>query len=155
MAKYHVTVSVRKDYAARLDKRWLKSVVGAALDHEKVEAPAEVSLLVMDDETVRRLNRDYRQVDRITDVLAFALTEDGGPFVTPPDGVARLGEVVVSYPQAARQAERAKHSIKAEMALLVVHGVLHLLGYDHAGPTGKRRMWRRQKAILAKLAGTL
>ncbi|MCX8126446.1 MAG: rRNA maturation RNase YbeY, partial [Dehalococcoidia bacterium] len=61
------------------------------------------------------------------------------------------GEVVISYPQAVRQAEAAGHSIKAEIALLVVHGVLHLLGYDHENVSDKRRMWRRQRAVLAKL----
>ena len=125
-------------------------VVAAVLDEEKVEGPAELSLLVIGDSEVHRLNRQYRDKDSTTDVLSFGMSE-GEAFVTPPDGVRRLGEVVISCPQAERQAAKAKHSLKSELALLAVHGVLHLLGYDHAGPAEKRKMWRRQKAILSKL----
>jgi len=143
---------VHEDYAERLDARWLRNVVSATLDAEKVAPPAEVSLLVIGDAEVHRLNRDYRGKDRTTDVLSFGMTGgDREDFITPPDGMRHLGEVIVSYPQAERQARDAGHSVKDEMALLVVHGVLHLLGYDHECAADKRRMWRRQKAVLAKL----
>lgn len=143
---------MHEDYAERLDARWLRNVVSATLDAEKVAPPAEVSLLVIGDAEVHRLNRDYRGKDRTTDVLSFGMTGgDREDFITPPDGMRHLGEVIVSYPQAERQARDAGHSVKDEMALLVVHGVLHLLGYDHECAADKRRMWRRQKAVLAKL----
>ncbi|MEW6142173.1 MAG: rRNA maturation RNase YbeY [Chloroflexota bacterium] len=152
MAKNRIIVAVHEDYAEHLDAGWLRGVVAVTLDEEKVSPPVEVSLLVIGDAEVHRLNRDYRGKDRITDVLSFGMTGGkGDDFIAPPDGVRRLGEVIISYPQAERQAKDAGHNVKSEMALLVVHGVLHLLGYDHGNVADKRRMWRRQKAILAKL----
>lgn len=152
MPTRRVNAFIHEDFAGKLDTRWLKGVITAVLDDEGVKPPAEVSLLVIGDTEVHRLNRAYRGKDRTTDVLSFGMTggENDG-FVTPPDGVKHLGEVIISYPQAERQAKDAGHSLKAEMALLVVHGVLHLLGYDHEKAMDKRRMWSRQKAVLAKL----
>jgi len=152
MPAHKITAFIHEDFAGKLDARWLKGVVAAVLEEEKVSPPAEVSLLVIGDAEVHRLNRDYRGKDRTTDVLSFGMIGgENGAFVTPPDGVKRLGEVIISYPQAERQAKDAGHSVKAEMALLVVHGVLHLLGYNHESAADKRKMWRRQKAVLAKL----
>lgn len=143
---------MHEEYSGRIDPKWLRSVVAAVLEAEKVVPPVEVSLLVIGDDEVRRLNRDYRGKDRTTDVLSFGMTGGSGDgFIAPPDGVRHLGEVVISYPQAERQAFSAGHSIRAEVALLLVHGVLHLLGYDHENTADRRRMWRRQKAVLAKL----
>ncbi len=150
--KNRITVAVHEDYADRLDSKWLRKVVGVVLDEERVTPPAEVSLLVIGDAEVHRLNRDYRGNDRTTDVLSFGMTGGGDEtFVTPPDGIKHLGEVIISYPRAECQAKDAGHSVRAEVALLVVHGVLHLLGYDHEKVADKRKMWRRQKAVLAKL----
>jgi probable rRNA maturation factor len=102
---------------------------------------------------VRELNRRYRGIDEPTDVISFALTEektegDSFPFVTPPDGFLHLGEVIISYPQAVRQAEEQHHGIEEEIALLVVHGTLHLLGYEHDEPVREQEMRAVEKRIL-------
>lgn len=107
---------------------------------------AQLSVDVVGDGRMRRLNRLYRRIDRPTDVLAFAMREAGGP-KSP-----LLGDVVISLPTAARQSAKAGHSINREMAILLVHGVLHLLGYDHEqGPLEARRMRRKEQALLRSL----
>lgn len=108
---------------------------------------AEVGVLVTADETVRRLNREYAGEDASTDVLAFSLQE-GEEFIVP-DRVERLGEVIISFPTAQRQAEEAGWGIDQEVAHLLVHGILHLLGYDHAVPEEEARMRTREETLLA------
>jgi len=106
----------------------------------------EISLAVVGDGRMRRLNKMYRGKNRVTDVLAFShrsvlpyLVKAFPPvgkkteveFVGPPDGIERLGEVVICYPRAKKQAKRMGHSLEKELTLLFTHGLLHLLGYDH------------------------
>jgi len=89
-------------------------------------AATELTIVLAGDATVRRLNRVFRKKDKTTDVLSFP--ESGRPY---PDGTLPLGEIVISVPQAARQAKAAGHGLARELRLLVIHGYLHLLGYDH------------------------
>ena len=151
-----IDVQVFPPYSRRLSKAWLRDVVELALDVRDEESPLCISLVVADDETVHGLNRDFRGLDEPTDVLAFPLWEsrygdDDGPGGLPPEASAPVGEVVISYPQAARQAREARKLVRAEMALLVIHGVLHLLGYDHADDCEKQRMWAVQDDVLARV----
>jgi rRNA maturation RNase YbeY len=114
---------------------------------------SSLSLLLVGDGAMRRLNRRYRRRDRTTDVLAFPMAVS--PRLTPH--ASRLtphpiGDIVISLPQAARQAKRAGHSLERELAVLVTHGVLHLLGYDHERSAREaRRMQRKERAILGAL----
>jgi len=112
------------------------------------ESRSELSLELTGDRRMRRLNREYRKKDRPTDVLAFPIREAvmprGASPVTP-----MLGDVVVSLPMAVRQAREAGRSIDDELAMLLVHGVLHLCGYDHErNPREATRMSRRERALL-------
>jgi probable rRNA maturation factor len=95
-------------------------------------------VVLADDATVRALNRTYRGRDRTTDVLAFPQGGEGG----------LLGDVVISLPQAARQARRVGHSLAREVALLAIHGTLHLLGYEDETARGRKRMWEAQDRLL-------
>ncbi|MBI2856772.1 MAG: rRNA maturation RNase YbeY [Chloroflexi bacterium] len=133
----------------------LVSVARRTLSAELNDRAAEVSLVLTDQETLRHLNRQYRDIDRATDVLAFALTEsrDGSDFVPPPDGVRHLGEVIVSYPQAEAQAKEHAHDVTRELALLVTHGVLHLLGFDHMRAGDAAAMETRERAVLEQFFG--
>jgi probable rRNA maturation factor len=106
----------------------------------------DLSIVLTDDAQLHQLNRDYLGVDAVTDVLSFPANE-----TNPETGVPYLGDVLISIPCAKAQAQGASHSLEAELQLLVVHGVLHLLGYDHAGPEDKVRMWAAQFQILATL----
>lgn len=119
-----------------LDAGWLEGIATAALAAQGVEDDVEMGLVIASQEKVHQLNKTYRGQNKPTDVLSFALlpeadAESGSSFATPPDGVKHLGEVIISYPQTFIQAEEHGHSLKKEAAILVIHGVLHLLGYDH------------------------
>ncbi len=144
MSFYQVEVRVRSAFADDVSPHWLREVVETALRAEEQPEGAEVTLLITGDEEIRDLNRKYRDTDRPTDVLAFGGSE-GEPFVIPEGFPIYLGDVVVSYPRVEAQAEAVGHSVKEELALLVVHGCLHLLGYDHAEEEGRREMWERQE----------
>lgn len=110
--------------------------------------PLTVALLVTDDYNIRRLNLQYLGEDAPTDVLAFGMGEGTDGFVSPPAMVRHLGDLVVSYPRAAIQAAEYGQSVPDELDRLVVHGILHLLGYDDHGQQEREQMWSRQEAIL-------
>jgi len=121
---------------------------------ESVPPDSEISLVIAGQRKIRRLNREYRGKDRNTDVLAFAMTEQRpreSSFITAPGIAHHLGEVLISYPQAVIQAKEQYHSLKKEIAILIIHGILHLLGYDHEKPADKNNMNAREKAILITL----
>ena len=112
----------------------------------------QVTLVITDDEGIRTLNRDYVGLDTPTDVLAFSAREDGGSFVIAPGAGEYLGDVIISYPRAIDQAQDQGHAVDQELCLLTIHGMLHLLGYDHEGARDKAIMWARQEALLAQVA---
>jgi probable rRNA maturation factor len=135
-------------------EEWLKEAIRKTLVAEGADPSSEVSLVITDQECIHQLNREYLGEDRPTDVLAFLMLPSGGEtrgFVSPPDGLAHLGEVIISLPQATAQAEEHGHSMGREIAILTVHGVLHLLGYDHDGPDAERSMKAREREILTQI----
>ena len=146
MTEHVILVSIAEPFAGSLSEERLAATARRALEAE--DAPAcELSVTVTDDETVRSLNREYAGEDDVTDVLSFSQRE-GEEFVSPPEGAPQLGEVVIAYPQAARQAGERGHTGAEEVTRLLVHGVLHLLGYDHAEPEEARRMREREEALV-------
>lgn len=112
---------------------------------------AEVSLTLVDDEQIHVLNRDYRSVDRPTDVISFALEEGDEPTIIGGPAEMLLGEIVISMETALRQAAEYGHSLEREVAFLALHGMLHLLGYDHMTQEDEKRMFDKQTEILAAL----
>lgn len=144
-----IDVQVPPEYAAIVSEERLRAVGEAVLQHEGVSGQA--TLVITTDEGIQDLNRAYRDVDAPTDVLSFGAQEEGGEFVAAPEASAYLGDVIVSYPRAAAQAAEQGHSVEQELNLLVVHGILHLLGYDHAEEEEKAAMWATQDAILRGL----
>ncbi len=149
----HVTVS--RNFSRFVSKDWLMTIGKKVLQSAGIDIPAEVGLVITGDRTIRRLNRQYRGKDESTDVLSFPMSgvedSEGVHFVSPPDGVCHLGEVIICYPQVVRQCEIHGHSITDELEVLIVHGILHLLGYDHETPRERARMRRKEKEILTKL----
>jgi probable rRNA maturation factor len=138
-----IDVHVFPAFRGTVKAAWLRRVAQAALSVAEPMGQGSVSLVIADDETLRDLNVRFRGFDYVTDVLSFGATgeildpdapaPDPGPdFPQIPDATPVLGEVVLSYPQAVRQAEEHQVTAVREVALLVVHGILHLLGYDHA-----------------------
>ncbi len=146
MTDHIILVSIADPFAASLSEVWLTAIARRVLEAEAVP-PAELSIAITDDETVRALNRQYANEDAVTDVLSFSQRE-GEEFVSPPGGVPPLGEVIIAYPQAARQAAEHGHSVGDEIARLLIHGTLHLLGYDHAEAKEERRMRTREEELL-------
>lgn len=125
----------------------VRRAVEAALEYEGVTFSCEVSVTFVDNERIKELNSEYRNIDRETDVLSFP-TGDTGEGVT-------LGDVVISLEKAKAQAEEYGHSLEREIAFLTVHSVLHLLGYDHeTGEEDEKEMFRRQDEIMDKLGIT-
>jgi len=108
-------------------------------------AQGELSVVLTDDATIQQLNREYRGIDTPTDVLSFAQQEAEGP-----SGEV-LGDVIISLPTAQRQADERGHSLAAEVRILMVHGLLHLLGYDHLTPVDSAKMAAAEQALLAAL----
>lgn len=147
---YEIGVKIGSRFQKAVDEEWLRGVAGRVLAAEGV-SQAEVGVVVTGDPTVQELNRRYRGEDAPTDVLSFALNESREEFVLPPGETARLGEVVISLPAARRQAKQAGNTLEQELALLLAHGLLHLLGYDHAVEEEERLMRSRESALLASL----
>ena len=124
----------------------LERAANAALEHETQSLESELSIVLTDNTRLHELNLNYLGVDSPTDVLSFPASE-----TDPETGTPYIGDILISIPRAQEQADAAGHPLEAEVQLLVVHGVLHLLGHDHADPEEKRRMWKAQAEILAKL----
>ena len=154
-----INILIDEDLEGKLELSWLQDIARQVLVAQGAGAEVELGLVIATEERVKKLNRDYRGRDEPTDVLAFSAREEVGadlpPFVQPPDGVLHLGEVIISYPQAAIQAEEHRHSIKKEIAILIIHGVLHLLGYEHDKPELKRQMRAREAELLSYIEGRL
>lgn len=146
-ADERINVQVDEPFVAEVDAADLVNVIAAALAHEGV-AEAEVTLVITDDEAVADLNRRYRGVDGPTDVLSFPAQEPTPGFVSAPEAAAYLGDIIIALPFTRRQAAELGRPLAEELRLLTVHGVLHLLGYDHAEPAAEAAMWARQEAIL-------
>lgn len=152
---YEIDVQVDDPFADQVDVDAVKAAVRATL-WEQGPPRAAVSVWITDDETIRELNRAYRGVDAATDVLSFASHEGGADdpaLADPPPELAaildaQLGDVIIAYPYAERQAHRFGNSVTAELRLLAVHGTLHLLGYDHQTPADEAEMWAIQEGVL-------
>ncbi len=146
-----IEIDVLEPYQELVDAARLEEVARRTLEAER--AQGDITILITDDETVAELNQRYLGKEGPTDVLSFPANgpnaSDG--FVLPPGEAAYLGDILIALPYTQRQAERLGRPLADELALLVVHGVLHLLGYDHATPEEKAAMWARQNAILAAL----
>ncbi len=136
--------------------RLLRDCIVLALTAERFPFDAELSVLLTDNAGIRRYNRVHRSVDAATDVLSFPLLDfrDGTGTVEPADidpgsGRVALGDIVISLERAREQAAAYGHSLRRECAFLTLHGLLHLLGYDHEDGEARRlRMRRREEAVL-------
>ena len=132
------------------DRRGLKALIEeaakATLQQQGADPHSELSIEIGDDRLLHALNRQHLGEDRPTDVLSFPLEEKN-----PESGEAYLGDIIISMERAAQQAEARGHSPEAELQLLIVHGMLHLLGYDHADKKEKQAMWAAQEEVLQGL----
>jgi probable rRNA maturation factor len=149
-----IQVLIRPSFEDEIDPARVERVACAVLEIESVSSDAMLSVVITDDGEIQSLNRQFRGIDAPTDVLSFADDAPDGSFVTGAGEPPYLGDVVVAYPRAEEQAAAQGHSVDDELRLLIVHGVLHLLGYDHAMPKDEAAMWSRQETILMALVET-
>jgi probable rRNA maturation factor len=143
MSHFAVNVQHDREITPALEKQ-VRAAAVATLK-QACQQSASISILLTDEHRIRTMNREFRGFDESTDVLSF-------PFESPvEDDDDYLGDIVIALPMAEAQASTAGHSLGDELSLLVVHGVLHLLGHDHADAAEKASMWQAQHAVLAAL----
>lgn len=125
-----VSIYIKTDSHYRIDRNRVRKIIEKYLQEKKVKSNTEVSLSIVGDRMMRKLNKKYRQLDETTDVLSFPLTvgDETAGFVNPPDEVLRLGDIVVSYPQAVETAVEKNKLVDEVIDKLIIHGMGHLLG---------------------------
>ena len=158
-----MTVNIDYESEDRLDLPYetiIQEIVEEAVDYENCPYEAEVNVLLTDNEGIRQINRQYRQIDSPTDVLSFPmadydepadfdrLEEQGADYFNPETGELLLGDIVISVDKVKEQARKYGHSESRELAFLVAHSMLHLCGYDHMEEEERLDMERRQREIL-------
>lgn len=130
----------------------IRRCCNAVLLMEEFDESAEISVRFVDNEQIKELNNEYRDIDKATDVLSFPLGENGVYDHNPSSGAALLGDIVISMQRAMEQAEEYGHSLDREVAFLTVHSMLHLLGYDHVnGGLEALRMREKEETVLTQL----
>ena len=158
-----MTTSIEYEAEKKLDLPYetiIRDVVEASLDYEKCPYEAEVNVILTDNEAIREINREQRQIDSATDVLSFPMVDYETPsdfdhveeavedYFNPETGELMLGDIVISVEKVEEQAEKYGHSQTRELAFLVAHSMLHLCGYDHMEEEERLEMEERQRAIL-------
>lgn len=161
-----MTINFEKEVNTNFDfdcEALAKDVITFTIDHEDFPYEAEVNLTLVDNEEIHTINREYRNIDRPTDVLSFPMLsyEAAGDFskleddyddnFNPDTGEILLGDIVISVDKVAEQAESYGHSQKREYAFLIVHSMLHLFGYDHMTPEEAADMEAKQRQILDEM----
>ena len=158
-----IDITIDKDFKKSLSVPWLRSVARQILVAQCAESGSEMGIYITGQEKIRELNRVYRGKDKPTDVLSFSffIKEAAGDATTdiefPPtaDGSLHLGELVISLPQAEIQAVEYGHPLKMELARLLIHGVMHLLGFNHEIDADAELMEARELEILKRLEPAL
>lgn len=160
-------LEIRNFTQNEIDEKFFKKVAKIALEVVGIKEEVEISLAIVGNGRMRKLNKMYRGKNRVTDVLAFEnktvipylakafprlKKSKDIEFIDPPDNVKRLGEIILCYPQAKKQARRLNHSLEKELTILLIHGMLHLLGYDHENNTEQaEKMKNMENIILEKI----
>lgn len=134
-----ISIQVRKPFLTKVAKKVHLVSMETVLSALFPGSLFDLGVLICSDEEIRKLNSSYRGVDRATDVLSFGSEE-----TDPESGRRYLGDLIVSYETAEAQARAAKHDVTTEINILLIHGLLHLLGYDHDTEAKKQKMWKKQ-----------
>lgn len=130
----------------------IERAINNALEYENVEHDCEIEVIVVDKDKIRSLNKETRNIDRVTDVLSYPMFETVSEITPDESGFAFLGSMVICSDRAVEQAEEYGHSVDREAAFLAVHSVLHLLGYDHElGEQEEKEMFSKQEEILTEM----
>ena len=146
MIKFHVEGDLTRLESINI-KKTIQKVITAVTNHEKITAPHYISFIIVDNNEIQKINREYRKIDRPTDVITFANIDDEEGDEIPVE----LGDIFISWEKVIEQANEYGHSILREFAFLVTHGMLHALGYDHQNEVDESLMFGIQDEILEKL----
>ena len=150
--KVNITVKQKSIKLPTGTRLLIRKACNATLNYEGFADSAEVDVSIVNDDMIKEMNRDFRNIDSSTDVLSFPLGEDGNYDKNPETDALMLGDIVISIDHALAQADLYGHSVEREIAFLTVHSMLHLLGYDHVnGGLEKRTMRDKEEAILEAL----
>lgn len=164
-----MTIEIEYEAEQQLDLPYeeiIRKVIEESLDYEGCPYESQVSVVLTDNESIRSINAEFRQIDRETDVLSFPMVdytepayfddlEDAeGEYFDPDTGELMLGDIVISVEKVVEQAEKYGHSEKRELAFLTAHSMLHLMGYDHMEEEERLVMEAKQSAILENLGIT-
>ncbi len=140
-----INVIIAEQYQDLLSEKFIESVVRLTLTDQEIDMENnDLSVVIDSDDVVKALNQQYRGLDHSTDVLSFSAND-----LDLETGHTILGDIVISYPRAEKQAAEANHPAEKEIQLLTIHGVLHLLGYDHSTDAEKEIMWDIQSRLMA------
>jgi len=157
-----IHISIPEEFVDQIEKSALEEAAAVALqvglaeaihlsEHEKPNTKeTDLSIVIDNDSKLQELNLQFRNVNTPTDVLAFPAFEKD-----PETEHTYLGDVIISFPQALSQAQSSNHSVEAELQLLTVHGILHLLGYEHENGDAKGSMWNTQELVLRRLGAKI
>lgn len=140
-----INIVIPDIYTQEIEPGLIEKTVLAIIKH--LSSEVDVSIVLESDEGIQKLNAQFRGIDSPTDVLSFSSDD-----IDPETGQRYLGDIIISYPCAMAQAELAGHSVKNEVQLLIIHGMLHLMGYDHDTETNKKDMWQKQDKLLKNLS---
>ena len=135
-------------------EKLIEQCTAAALGEEEIADDAEVSVTLVDNERIREMNAEFREIDRETDVLSFPLGDENGFEVDPDTDAILLGDIVISLEKAQAQAEEYGHGLRREVAFLLTHSLFHLLGYDHMTEDEEKEMFAKQEKVLQQLGIT-
>lgn len=141
-----ITIQVKRNVSLPVDRSILLHAAQLTLTSSNIPGQSNLTIVIGNDKLLQKLNHQYRQVDSPTDVLSFPSGE-----IDPDTDAPYLGDVIISLPRASEQASAENHPLADELQLLVVHGILHLLGYDHIRPGDKQKMQTAQNKILSQL----
>lgn len=138
-----IFIEIPSRFDGLIDSESIEQTAAAALKHQGCSSESDLSIVFVDDFKMKELNREFRQENSTTDVLAFP-----AEYEDPDSHHNYLGDVVISFVQASKQAKQSQHAVNDELQLLAVHGVLHLFGHDHLEADDKAKMWSAQEQIL-------
>ena len=141
-----IYIQISPEFEDQVNGEDILKAANATLEHQQVEKGNSFSVVIEGDEKLKDLNNQFREIDAPTDVLSFPSDE-----FDPDSGETYIGDIIISYPRAKKQAEDGGHTCMEEIQLLTIHGILHLLGYDHLEPEEKDEMWKLQTEILDRL----
>ena len=143
-----IFIQIDEPFIPIIAERFLEQAAEETLRQAAGPQEADLTIVLTDDDALQKLNLEFMGIDAPTDVLSFP-----ADLIDPDSGQRYLGDILISVPRAVAQAPENQQTVQAEILLLAVHGVLHLLGYDHAEPEEKEAMWARQNLVLGLLAG--